>query len=112
MMTNGDAETFDVLVIGGGNAALSAAITAAARGARVLLVEAAPKFYRGGNTRHTRNFRFAHEGSSGTVTGPYGHDEYWTDLERVTEGNTDEVLAHLTIEKSRELWDFLTSSGV
>ena len=52
---------FDVLVIGGGNAALCAAISARRAGASVLVLEGAPKFYRGGNTRHTRNIRCAHE---------------------------------------------------
>ncbi|MEQ9199816.1 MAG: FAD-dependent oxidoreductase, partial [Rhodospirillales bacterium] len=51
---------YDVLVAGGGNAALCAAISAARDGASVLVVEAAPKFWRGGNTRHTRNCRIAH----------------------------------------------------
>ena len=46
---------YDVLVIGGGNAALCAAISARRAGASVLVLEGAPKFYRGGNTRHTRN---------------------------------------------------------
>ena len=45
---------WDVLIAGGGNAALCAAIAAARRGASVLVAEAAPKFYRGGNTRLTR----------------------------------------------------------
>ncbi|WP_169335420.1 FAD-dependent oxidoreductase, partial [Neisseria gonorrhoeae] len=40
---------FDVLVIGGGNAALCAAISARRAGASVLVLEGAPKFYRGGN---------------------------------------------------------------
>ena len=52
---------FDVLVIGGGNAALCAAISARRAGASVLVLEGAPKFYRGGNTRHTRNMRCAHD---------------------------------------------------
>ena len=52
---------FDVLVIGGGNAALCAAISARRTGASVLVLEGAPKFYRGGNTRHTRNMRCAHD---------------------------------------------------
>ncbi|MCC7346309.1 MAG: FAD-dependent oxidoreductase, partial [Variibacter sp.] len=51
---------YDVLVIGGGNAALCAAISARRDGASVLVLEAAAKFYRGGNTRHTRNMRCAH----------------------------------------------------
>ena len=50
---------FDVLVVGGGNAALCAAISARREGRSVLVLEAAPKFYRGGNTRHTRNMRCA-----------------------------------------------------
>ena len=50
-------EPFDVVVAGGGNAALCAAITAARAGCRVIVIEGAPQFYRGGNTRHTRNLR-------------------------------------------------------
>src|SRR4030088_2196601 len=50
---------FDVLVIGGGNAALCAAISARRAGASVLVLEGAPKFYRGGKTRHTRH-RYPH----------------------------------------------------
>ena len=44
-------QRFDVLVIGGGNAALCAAISARLEGASVLVLERAEKFYRGGNTR-------------------------------------------------------------
>lgn len=47
----------DVAVLGGGNAALCAAINAARAGCSVLLLEGAPKPWRGGNSRHTRNFR-------------------------------------------------------
>jgi len=54
-------QRYDVLVIGGGNAALCAAISARRAGASVLVLEAATHFYRGGNTRHTRNMRCAHE---------------------------------------------------
>lgn len=91
---------------------MSAAISAAQNGARVLVVEAANKFYRGGNTRHTRNFRFMHEDGEGPVTGAYDHEEFWNDLLRVTDGNTEAELAHLTIDKSRELRSFFMSNGV
>ncbi len=70
----------DVLVVGGGNAALCAAIAARRNGAEVLVVEAAPKFYRGGNTRHTRNMRCAHDTATGHLTGPYTEAEFWDDL--------------------------------
>ena len=51
----------DVLVIGGGNAALCAALTAREAGASVLLLEAAPREWRGGNSQHTRNLRCMHD---------------------------------------------------
>ena len=102
----------DVLIAGGGNAALCAAICAARGGARVLIAEAAPKAMRGGNTRHTRNCRVAHDAGNGILTGPYPVDEYLDDLMRVTEGRTDEELAELTLERSKEIWDFLEAQGV
>ena len=77
---------YDVLVIGGGNAALCAAISARRDGASVLVLESAPKFYRGGNTRHTRNMRCAHDAATEILTGPYTEDEFWEDLLRVTGG--------------------------
>jgi tricarballylate dehydrogenase len=103
---------YDVLVVGGGNAALCAAINARRAGATVLVVEAAPQFYRGGNTRHTRNLRCAHDEANEVLTGPYPEDEFWDDLLRVTGGETDEALARHTISQSKELWDWLNTQGV
>src|SRR6195952_569755 len=96
-------ERYDVLVIGGGNAALCAAIAARRDGASVLVLEAAPKFYRGGNTRHTRNMRCAHDAATETLSGPYHEDEFWDDLLRVTGGNTDEELARHMIRQSKAI---------
>src|SRR5258705_1822263 len=53
----------DVLVVGAGNAALCAAISAHENGARVLMLEAAPFEERGGNSHFTGGaFRFAFSG--------------------------------------------------
>ncbi len=65
----------DVLVVGGGNAALCAAISAREAGASVLLLERAPKPHWGGNSRHTRNFRCMHACPLRQLTDAYGEDE-------------------------------------
>jgi tricarballylate dehydrogenase len=103
---------WDVLVVGGGNAAMCAAISARRAGASVLVVEAAPKFYRGGNTRHTRNMRCAHDSATDTLTGPYTEEEFWDDLLRVTGGETDEQLARFMIGESKEMLTWIAEQGV
>src|SRR5207247_4877458 len=103
---------FDVLVIGGGNAALCAAISARRDGASVLVLEAAPKFYRGGNTRHTRNMRCAHDAATETLTGPYTEEEFWQDLLQVTGGNTDEELSRHMIRESKAMLTWIVEQGV
>jgi tricarballylate dehydrogenase len=105
-------QPFDVVVVGGGNAALCAAITAARRGCRAIVLEGAPKFYRGGNTRHTRNLRLAHDGTAPTMTGPYAPEEFLDDLYRVTDGETDKILAELAIARSTELLSWMDQQGV
>jgi tricarballylate dehydrogenase len=104
--------TFDVLVIGGGNAALCAAISARRAGASVLVLEGAPKFYRGGNTRHTRNMRCAHDAATDILTGPYTENEFWEDLLRVTGGETDEELARHMIAESKDILGWVVQQGV
>ena len=103
---------YDVLVIGGGNAAVCAAVTAAEAGASVLLLEHAPKAFRGGNSRHTRNFRGMHTAPTKTLTGAYLEEEYWDDLNRVTGGNTDEGLARMTIRVSATMIPWMEACGV
>src|SRR5712671_5163326 len=103
---------YDVLVAGGGNAAMCAAVAAARVGSSVLVVEAAAKFYRGGNTRHTRNIRCAHDAATDTLSGPYLEEEFLKDLLQVTQGNTDEVLARHMIHESKSVLDWLPQQGV
>ena len=67
---------------------------------------------RGGNTRHTRDIRFAHEGPNVAATGTYAEAELLDDLLRVTGGETDRRLADLTIGESTTLADWMTGHGV
>ena len=78
----------------------------------MLVLEAAPKFYRGGNTRHTRNMRCAHDSATDILTGPYTEEEFWNDLLLVTGGETDEHLARLTIRESKEILHWIVEQGV
>jgi tricarballylate dehydrogenase len=102
----------NIVVVGGGNAALCAAMTAAEAGARVLILEAAPKPYRGGNSRHTRNFRCMHRGPLGPLVDSYTEEEYLADLLKVTGGETDQELARLAIRTSEECLPWMVEHGV
>ncbi|TVP73974.1 MAG: FAD-dependent tricarballylate dehydrogenase TcuA [Rhodobacteraceae bacterium] len=103
---------YDVVIVGGGNAALCAAIEAAEAGARVVILESAPKHMRGGNSRHTRNFRCMHDGPLSVLTDTYGPDEYYDDLLRVTKGQTDPALARLAIRDSESCLPWMERHGV
>ncbi|MBR9869348.1 MAG: FAD-dependent tricarballylate dehydrogenase TcuA [Oceanospirillales bacterium] len=106
------AKTYDLVVIGGGNAALCAAITAAEHGSKVLILEGAPKSYRGGNSRHTRNFRCMHQKPLAVLTDSYTEEEYFEDLLKVTKGKTDEKLARLAIRSTEESYAWMEAHGV
>ena len=105
-------DSLDIVVIGGGNAALCAAMTAAEQGARVMVLEAAPKPYRGGNSRHTRNFRCMHHGPLGPLVDSYTEEEYLADLLKVTDGKTDKTLARLAIRGSEACLPWMEARGV
>jgi tricarballylate dehydrogenase len=102
----------DVLVVGGGSAALCAAIAARRIGASVRLVEQAPATLRGGNTRHARNFRLMHDRPEWYVPDAYGEDAFFKDLLRVTRGATDEPLARVLIRGSATIAAWLDGNGV
>ena len=102
----------DVLVIGGGNAALCAALTAREAGASVLLLESAPRAWRGGNSVHTRNLRCMHDAPQDVLTDAYTEEEFWQDLLKVTGGQTNEPLARLVIRASATCRDWMRRHGV
>jgi tricarballylate dehydrogenase len=103
---------WDVVVIGGGNAGLVAAITARERVSRVLLLERAPAVLRGGNTRHTRNVRCVHDAGDAYTPGSYTYDELWADLCAVGDGPSSEELASLTVRESASVPGWMSAHGI
>ncbi|HEY9573338.1 MAG TPA: FAD-dependent tricarballylate dehydrogenase TcuA [Pusillimonas sp.] len=102
----------DVLVIGGGNAALCAALMAREAGASVMILESAPKEWRGGNSQHTRNLRCMHDAPQDVLVESYPEEEFWQDLLKVTGGVTNEKLARLVIRASSSCRDWMRKHGV
>ena len=102
----------DVLVIGGGNAGLCAAICAREAGRSVLLLEGAPEWQRGGNSRHTRDIRCMSQTPDRLQPGVYTEEEFWEDLWRVTGGETKEALARLVIRGSLNFGAWMHAHGV
>jgi tricarballylate dehydrogenase len=121
---------FDVLVIGAGNAALAAAVSAREQGAaRVGVLEKAPRELRGGNTHYSGGlFRFAYDSADDLrplvpdaeqhVPGffasvePYPQKRFWEDLLRVTESRTDAELAEILIGRSYDTVRWVAAQGV
>ncbi|MGB3069212.1 MAG: FAD-dependent tricarballylate dehydrogenase TcuA [Ottowia sp.] len=102
----------DVLVIGGGNAALCAALMAREAGASVLILESSPREWRGGNSQHTRNLRCMHDGPQDVLVDAYPEEEFWQDLLKVTGGATNEELARLVIRASSTCRPWMRQHGV
>jgi tricarballylate dehydrogenase len=105
-------DAYDVIVVGGGNAALCAAITARHHASRVLVVERAPEHMRGGNTRHTRNIRCVHSASDSFFSGPYTAEEFLDDLVQVTGQPANLDLAKFTVRESSRLPAWMVDHGV
>jgi tricarballylate dehydrogenase len=102
----------DVLIIGGGNAALCAALMAREAGASVMILEAAPREWRGGNSSHTRNLRCMHDAPQDVLVDAYPEEEYFDDLLKVTGGLTDEKLARIAIRASSSCRNWMRKHGV
>ena len=120
---------FDVVVVGAGNAALAAAVSAKENGAqRVVVLEKAPREMRGGNTHWSGGvLRFAFDDPkeigpllpgveqeyedfySGIA--PYTKDDFHGDLMRVTSGQTDPVLSHVLVNNSKDTVFWMSEVG-
>ena len=121
-------EDYDVIVVGGGNAALTAALSAHENGARVLVLEAATEEERGGNSRFSGGiFRAAHNGLEavkpilhssnerwyGRVESePYTAETYRADWMRTSAGRPDPALVDTTIDRSFETLQWMHDLGV
>lgn len=120
-------ERYDVVVVGGGNAGFSAAHAAREAGASVLVLEKAPASEAGGNSYYTAGaFRFPHDGLAdlapllagpderlaATTVPPYPEDAFAADMDRVTGGRTDPVLAQLLVTRAAETVRWLAARGI
>jgi tricarballylate dehydrogenase len=117
-----------VVIVGGGNAALCAAISAREAGAEVTLLERAPFELRGGNSRFTAGaMRTVYEGVADlellmpdlspeeiarTDFGAYSREQFYDDLGRVTRYRTDPELAGKLVEESFETLKWMQRHGV
>ena len=104
-------DLYDAIVVGGGNAAINAALAVRHAGKRVLLLERGSEHMRGGNTRHTRNIRCAHDAADDYCNGPYTAEVYLQDLIRQgAPANLD--LAKYTIDESMKLPQWMSEHGI
>lgn len=103
---------FDVVVVGGGIAGLTAALAAREEGAEVLLLEKAPREHRGGNTRFAdAQMRFPHEADE-YCGQSYSVEEMEADLMRISGGRANRELVRTLCERAAETVEWLTSLGV
>jgi tricarballylate dehydrogenase len=105
-------EIYDVIVVGGGNAAMCAALEARGAGRSVIVLERATEHMRGGNTRHTRNIRCSHAEADQFFSGPYSEEEHLKDLISVTGGPENMDLAKMAIRESSALPAWMSKHGV
>jgi len=121
--------SYDVIVVGSGNAGFAAALSSKQSGAkRVLLVDKCPPSWAGGNSYFTAGayrtvfhglddvLSFVHnvdEETRGLIDmQPYTNEDFWNDLMRVTNGRADRELGRVLVDESRDTVGWLASLGI
>lgn len=128
MDANSDRPEYDVVVVGGGNAALCAALSASDGGARVLVLERAPMEERGGNSVYTDGLmRFAYDGVDdiralapdltddevdSSDFGSYTESDFFDDMARITQNRTDPDLCEILVKRSKSTLMWMRDHGV
>jgi len=122
------AQDFDVIVVGAGNAAFCAALSARETGARILVLESAGEDERGGNTRFTAGAMrvvynsldditalvpdLTEDEKANTDFGTYTEAQFFGDMERVTQFRADPDLVELLVRRSFPTLQWMQSKGV
>jgi tricarballylate dehydrogenase len=120
--------SYDVVVVGAGNAALCAALAARENGTSVLVLERAPYAERGGNTAYTAGaMRVVYRGVEDilelcpdltqeqvdeTDFGAYTEEQFFDDMARVTEYRTDPDLTEILVKRSYDTLRWMRGKGV
>jgi tricarballylate dehydrogenase len=120
-------DTYDVIVVGAGNAALCAALSAREHAERVLVLERAPEEERGGNSQFTAGgMRIVYDGLEDIETlvdlsdeekaitdfGSYTAEQYYDDMGRITQYRCDPELVEVLVTRSFETLRWMRAKGV
>lgn len=118
---------YDVVVVGSGNAGACAALAASETGARVLVVEKAPRNWAGGNSYFSAGafrttygsldelrplLRLTDREAEAIDLPPYSVDDFVQDMVRVTQGRTDPSLARIVAEGAADVLAWLQRAGI
>jgi len=121
-------ELYDVVVVGAGNAAFSAAVAARQKGARVLMLECSPEDEAGGNSRFTAGaIRFPYNGAEDVKTlapdltqeeldttdfGTYTEDQFFDDMFRITQYRADPELVEVLVRQAFGTMKWMREAGI